>query len=118
VTVTPLGKRVRFGGTLELAGFDSGIDRLRYRAVVDAAKQTLKTDFPMKNEEPWCGFRPVMPDGLPIIDRPRSVEGLVVATGHAMLGFTQSPATGKLVAELASGKAPSISLEPFRLNRF
>jgi D-amino-acid dehydrogenase len=118
VTVTPLGKRVRFGGTLELAGFDSGIDRHRYRAVVNAARETLKTDFPMKNEEPWCGFRPVMPDGLPIIDRARNVEGLVVATGHAMLGFTQSPATGKLVAELASGKAPSIPLEPFRLNRF
>jgi D-amino-acid dehydrogenase len=118
VTVTPLGKRVRFGGTLELAGFDSRIDRHRYRAVVNAAKETLKTEFPMKNEEPWCGFRPVMPDGLPIIDRPSSVEGLVIATGHAMLGFTQSPATGKLVAELASGKSPSISLEPFRLNRF
>ena len=118
VTVTPLGDRVRFGGTLELAGFDSGIDRARYGAVVKAARETLKSDFPMKNEEAWCGWRPLTPDGLPIIDRAKNLEGLIVATGHAMLGFTQSPITGKLVAELASGERPSLPLEPFRLGRF
>jgi D-amino-acid dehydrogenase len=118
VVVTPLGDRVRFGGTLELAGFDSTIDRARYDAVVSAARETLKADFPMKNEEAWCGFRPLTPDGLPIIDRAKNLEGLIVATGHAMLGFTQSPMTGKLVAELASGETPSLPLSPFRLDRF
>jgi D-amino-acid dehydrogenase len=72
----------------------------------------------MQNEEPWCGLRPVTPDGLPIIDRAGKIDGLIVATGHAMLGFTQSPMTGKLVAELANGDEPSLSLEPFRLDRF
>jgi D-amino-acid dehydrogenase len=118
VTMTPLGDRVRFGGTLELTGFDSSIDRVRYGAVVKAARETLRAEIPMKNEEAWCGFRPLTPDGLPIIDRARNVEGLIVATGHAMLGFTQSPMTGKLVAELASGVKPSLPLEPFRLDRF
>jgi D-amino-acid dehydrogenase len=118
VVVTPLGDRIRFGGTLELAGFDSTIDRARYDAVLKAARETLKGDFPMRNEEAWCGFRPLTPDGLPIIDRARNLDGLIVATGHAMLGFTQSPMTGKLVAELASGETPSLPLEPFRLDRF
>jgi D-amino-acid dehydrogenase len=118
VVVTPLGGRVRFGGTLELAGLDSTIDPARYGAVVKAAREALKRSFPMKNEEAWCGFRPLTPDGLPIIDRVRGVDGLIVATGHAMLGFTQSPMTGKLVAELARGTAPSLPLEPFRLDRF
>ncbi len=118
VTVTPLGDRVRFGGTLELTGFDSSIDRARYGAVVKAARETLRSDFPMKNEESWCGFRPLTPDGLPIIDRAKNLDGLIVATGHAMLGFTQSPMTGKLVAEIASGEKPSLPLEPFRLDRF
>jgi D-amino-acid dehydrogenase len=118
VIVTPLGDRVRFGGTLELTGFDSTIDRARYGAVVKAARETLKSDFPMKNEEAWCGFRPLTPDGLPVISRVNGVEGLVVATGHAMLGFTQSPMTGKLVAEIAKGAPPSLPLEPFRLDRF
>jgi D-amino-acid dehydrogenase len=118
VIVTPLGERVRFGGTLELAGFDSGIDRARYGAVVKAARETLKSDFPMKNEEAWCGLRPLTPDGLPINDRTKNLDGLIVATGHAMLGFTQSPITGKLVAELANGVTPSLPLAPFRLDRF
>jgi D-amino-acid dehydrogenase len=118
VIVTPLGERVRFGGTLELTGFDSRIDRARYGAVVRAAREVLKSDFPMKNEEAWCGWRPLTPDGLPIIDRAKNLDGLIVATGHAMLGFTQSPMTGKLVAELANGERPSLPLEPFRLDRF
>jgi D-amino-acid dehydrogenase len=116
VVVTPLGDRVRFGGTLELAGFDGKIDEKRYGAVVRGARAALKRSFPMRNEEAWCGLRPVTPDGLPVIDQPR--DGLIVATGHAMLGFTQSPMTGKLVAEIAGGETPSVALEPFRLERF
>jgi D-amino-acid dehydrogenase len=116
VVVTPLGERVRFGGTLELAGFDAAIDETRYGAVIRGAKEVLKRSFPMRNEEAWCGLRPVTPDGLPVIDQPR--DGLIVATGHAMLGFTQSPMTGKLVAEIAGEETPSVPLEPFRLERF
>jgi D-amino-acid dehydrogenase len=118
VIVTPLGKRVRFGGTLELTGFDSTIDRARYGAVVRAGREVLRASFPMESEEAWSGLRPVTPDGVPIIDRLSRPEGLILATGHAMLGFTQSPMTGKLVAELASGGGTSISTEPYRLDRF
>ncbi len=120
VIVTPLDGRVRFGGTLELAGLDSTIDPKRYGAVIRAAREVLKVDFPLANEEAWSGLRPVTPDGLPIISHARSagLDGLIVATGHAMLGFTQSPMTGKLVAEIANGETPSLSLEPFRLDRF
>lgn len=118
VIVTPLGDRLRFGGTLELTGFDERIDETRYAAVVRAGSEVLAQKPPMKNEEAWCGFRPVTPDGLPIIDRVSSVEGLLIATGHAMLGFTQSPMTGKLVSQLANGEPADIPMEPFRLDRF
>jgi len=118
VAITPIGDRLRFGGTLELSGFAEGLDATRYRAVIEAARLVLGDRLQMKNEEPWFGYRPVTPDGLPVIDRARGVDGLIVAAGHAMLGFTQSPATGKLVAELANGQTPSIPLEPFRLDRF
>ena len=113
VIVTPLEKRLRFGGTLELTGYDDSIHRARYDAVVRGGREVLKTPPPMENEEAWSGLRPVTPDGLPIIDRARNVDGLIVATGHAMLGFTQSPITGKLVAELANDEAPSVPLHPF-----
>lgn len=118
VIITPLEKRLRFGGTLELAGFDTRLDPARYGAVVAAARSVLAEPFPLAHEEPWCGLRPVTPDGLPVIGRPREIEGLIVATGHAMLGFTQSPGTGKVVAELANEQAPSIPLEAFRVGRF
>ncbi len=118
VIITPLGDRLRFGGTLELAGFNEELNRARYGAVVKKARAILREPPEMKNEEAWFGFRPVTPDGLPIIDRARNLDGLIVATGHAMLGFTQSPITGKLVAELANGDTPSVSLSPFRLDRF
>jgi D-amino-acid dehydrogenase len=118
VIITPLGERLRFGGTLELAGFDLAIDRVRYGAVVRAAREVLRDPPSMRGEEAWCGLRPVTPDGLPVIDRARGIEGLIVATGHAMLGLTQAPITGQLVAELADGRPPSVAIEPFRLDRF
>ena len=118
VAVTPMGDRIRFGGTLELAGYDQRINARRYRAVVDAGREVLNDALQWNQEEAWCGLRPLTPDGLPIIDRAPALEGLIVATGHAMLGFTQSPITGKLVAELAGGQPPSVPLEPFRLDRF
>lgn len=118
VAITPIGDRLRFGGTLELAGFADGLNATRYRAVVEAARVVLGDRLRMRNEEPWFGYRPVTPDGLPIIDRAPRVEGLIIAAGHAMLGFTQSLATGKLVAELANGQSPSVPLAPFRLDRF
>lgn len=118
VAVTPLGDRVRFGGTLELAGFRTSPDRVRYDAVVRAGREALAGPVPLEREEAWYGFRPLTPDDLPVIGWAPKVEGLIVAAGHGTLGFTQSPITGKLVAELASGRPPSVELEPFRPDRF
>lgn len=118
IAITPLGSRLRFGGTLELAGHDLSLNQTRYRAVIRGAREMLGDRLQLRNEEPWCGLRPVTPDGLPIIDRVPGIDGLIVATGHGMLGFTQSPATGKLVAELAGGWSPSHPVAPFRFDRF
>jgi len=73
-------------------------------------------------EEPlvelWRGLRPCTPDGLPIIGRPPHLSNLIVAAGHCMLGISQGPATGKLVAHLVLGREPEIDLTPFRVDRF
>ncbi|MBI4611821.1 MAG: FAD-dependent oxidoreductase [Candidatus Rokubacteria bacterium] len=106
IAITPLGPRLRFGGTLELTGHDLSLNQTRYQAVIKGARATLDHRLELRNEAAWCGLRPLTPDGLPIIDRVPGVEGLIVATGHGMLGFTQSPATGKLVTELASASPP------------
>jgi D-amino-acid dehydrogenase len=117
VVVLPLGDRVRFAGTLELAGFRTAPDARRYQAVVRAGRAAMRSSPPARGEA-WFGFRPLMPDDLPAIGWVPGVDGVMVAAGHGTLGFTQSPATGKLVAELASGTPPSVPLEPFRPDRF
>jgi D-amino-acid dehydrogenase len=116
--ITPLGDRLRFAGTMELAGYDLDVNQTRYQAVVDAARKALNDSLQMRNEQSWSGLRPVLPDGLPIIDRAPGIDGLIVAAGHAMLGFTQSPITGKVVAEMADGRRPSVPLDAFRFDRF
>jgi D-amino-acid dehydrogenase len=118
VIVTPLQDRIRFGGTLELAGYDLSLNEARYQAVIRGARAVLKHPFEMNNEESWCGLRPVLPDGLPIIGRAPNIDGLIMAAGHAMLGFTQSPATGKIVSEIANDQTPSVPVEAFRFERF
>jgi len=118
VAITPLGDRLRIGGTLELAGYTPGIDPRRYRAVVRAAQETLQEPLPVEQGEAWEGFRPLLPDGLPVIDRVPGLDGLLVATGHGTLGFTLSPITGRLVADLAGGRPPAAPLAACRLDRF
>lgn len=117
VVVLPLGDRVRFAGTLELAGFRTAPDPVRYGAVVRAGRAALRTPTPPDGQA-WFGFRPLMADDLPAIGWVPGVDGVVVAAGHGTLGLTQSPSTGRLVAELAAGKPPSLPLEPFRPDRF
>lgn len=66
----------------------------------------------------WGGLIDLTPDGLPVIDAPGAIEGLVVATGFSGHGFGIGPAVGQVVADLALGQAPSINLDGFRFDRF
>ena len=66
----------------------------------------------------WVGLRPCTPDGLPAIGSIPAYRGLYVATGHAMLGLTLGPATGKLLSELMLDGAPSLPLDAFDPGRF
>ena len=121
VAVTPLPEgRLRFAGTLELAGLDASINERRVRAVLRAVPDYLEP-FDQIDADPaeaWAGFRPCTPDGLPIIGKPDSLDNLVVATGHAMLGISLAPATGTLVAALVADETPPFDPKPFRVGRF
>ena len=120
VGITPMGEFLRFAGTLELAGLDLSIDEARVRAIMRAVPEYLPRLDPekLKLVEIWCGLRPCTPDGLPYLGRSRDCENLTVAAGHAMLGLSLGPVTGKLVAELVTGVTPSVDLELMRVERF
>ena len=121
VGVTPLPEgRLRFAGTLELAGLDARVNERRVAAILRAVPEYLEP-FEHVNADPaaaWAGFRPCTPDGLPLIGTPDGIANLVVATGHAMLGISLAPATGTLVAALVAGTTPPFDPTPFRVGRF
>lgn len=119
VSVTPLGNRMRFAGTLELAGFDSRVDRRRVGPILKVAEEY--TDFnpeQLEEENVWVGFRPCTPDGLPIIGPVPEYENLTLATGHSMMGISLAPITGQLVAEHLVGDPPSVEMAPLHVRRF
>jgi D-amino-acid dehydrogenase len=118
VAVTPMGETLRLAGTLELAGLDLSIDRRRVEAVRQSAGRYLALGEEPIVTEVWRGLRPCTPDGLPALGRPRRLDNLIVATGHAMLGVSLGPITGRLVAQLACGQAPALDLTPLDPDRF
>jgi D-amino-acid dehydrogenase len=118
VIATPLPGALRLAGTLELAGLDLSVDRRRVEAIERAGRRAVRGLEPRRTLEVWRGLRPCTPDGLPIVGRVPASENIVLATGHAMMGLTLGPVTGRLVAEITAGEAPSHPLEPLRPERF
>jgi len=119
VAVTPMDGFTRFAGTMEFSGQNEIIRSERVSAIKKAAQTYYKdvniTDKEMKNVR--SGLRPVSPDGLPYIGKSHTYQNMTIATGHAMIGWSLGPITGKLVSQLISEKEPTIKLEPFSLNR-
>ena len=102
VAVTPMGDDLRFGGTLELGGLNSGINKKRIKGILNAIPQyypNIKVEMP-DEKNIWRGFRPCSPDGLPYIGRLNKFENLILATGHAMMGLSLGPSTGKMVKDV------------------
>jgi len=122
VAVTPFPESIRLAGTMELAGNDLSINGRRVNALLKAASRYVPDiELPPLHEiRPWAGLRPCSPDGLPYIGRFNAFQNLIVATGHAMLGITMAPATGKLVADLVTGRSITLDMQwlsPDRFNR-
>ncbi len=112
VAVTPMDSSLRFGGTMEFAGLDQSISTSRVEAIIAAAHDYFPEFVPADFQEikPWSGLRPCTPDGLPYLGRTRHYSNLVIATGHAMMGMSLGPITGKLVAQMLSGDKPEIDI--------
>ncbi|HEV8673496.1 MAG TPA: FAD-dependent oxidoreductase [Methylomirabilota bacterium] len=116
--VTPMGDMLRYAGTLELAGLDLSINRRRVNAIIRSAAPYLRGAESLELLEIWRGLRPCTPDGLPVIGRPKRIENLILATGHAMIGVSLGPITGKLVAQLASGEPTAVDVGALTPERF
>ncbi|WP_281635992.1 NAD(P)/FAD-dependent oxidoreductase [Flavobacterium marginilacus] len=118
VAVTPMNNDIRFGGTMEITHTnDIKINKNRVQGIVNSINDfypDLKIEMP-KAEETWFGFRPCTPSGMPIIARDKKLKNLTLVTGHAMMGLSLAPGTGKIVTEIISGKRTSVDTEMFQL---
>lgn len=120
IAVTPMGNTLRFGGTMEMAGLDESITAERVEGIVEAIPRYYPAyradDF--AGLPTWHGLRPCAPDGMPYLGRSAKQANVVVATGHAMMGVSLAPATGKIVADLLAGDAPTVDLALMSPERF
>ncbi|MFQ6038152.1 MAG: NAD(P)/FAD-dependent oxidoreductase [Candidatus Aminicenantales bacterium] len=118
VAATPLSEVVRFAGMLEVSRMDLKTPRPRVDRILRAGEGYLNSPEKWDVVEIRAGLRPCTPDGLPIIERSSTVDNLIIATGHGMLGITQAPITGKLVSQIVSYQSPDVNLASYRLSRF
>jgi D-amino-acid dehydrogenase len=120
VAVTPMGSDLRFAGTMEITDIDLSIDMQRVSGIANAIPKyypEIQIQVPEK-QSVWKGLRPCSPDGLPYIGRSKYFKNLVIATGHAMMGISLAPATGKLVQELIDNQPLSMEMGAFSPDRF
>jgi D-amino-acid dehydrogenase len=117
VAVTPMNNDIRFGGTMEITNtLGTKINLNRLQGIVNSVNDfypDLKIGLP-KEEDTWFGFRPCTPSGMPIIAKDKTLKNLTLATGHAMMGLSLAPATGKIISEIISGKTTSVNTEMFQ----
>ncbi len=120
VAVTPMGDTLRFGGTMEIAGMNEDINPFRVKGIIKSVPKYFPAFTPddFEGVQPWRGLRPCSPDGMPYMGRTAQFSNLVVATGHAMMGLSLGPITGKLMAEVLSGERTSIDLSLLDPDRY
>ncbi len=114
--MTPMAGGLRVAGTVELGGLDAPPTRRRIDMLARGARHVLPMLGEPKGE--WLGFRPSLPDALPVIGPSPSEPGIVYAFGHQHLGMTLAGITGEIVAALMTGRTPPVDVAPFRPDRF
>ena len=120
VAMTPMAGALRFAGTMEIAGRNEDINPVRVRGIIAAATRYYPELTPSDFEgvAPWFGLRPCSPDGMPYVGRTAKYANLSVAAGHAMMGMTLGPITGKLIAEILAGEKPPFDMAQLSPDRF
>jgi len=115
--ITPLDGAIRVGGAVELGGISRPPNFARSKAMLTKAQRFLPGLDPAGGRE-WMGFRPSLPDSLPVIGGSKNHPAVHYAFGHGHLGLTQAAATARLIRDRVLGKSPAIDLSPFSAQRF
>lgn len=123
IVASPIGGRTRLAGTMEFSGNNRHLEWRRIVSIAEASKAYLGSWFDRPDDlvgrisDPWVGGRPMLPDGLPLVDRLPHLDNAFVSTGHGMLGMTLAPESGRTMARfLVTGARPA-ELRPFAIDR-
>jgi D-amino-acid dehydrogenase len=114
---TPLAAGLRLAGTVELASLEAPADWRRADLLLANARRWFP-EIDGRGAQRWLGFRPSMPDSLPVIARAPKVANAVLAFGHGHCGLMLGARTGELVRDLVLDRLPEIDVAPFRADRF
>ncbi|WP_299592846.1 FAD-binding oxidoreductase [uncultured Microbulbifer sp.] len=115
--MTPMEEGLRLAGTVELGGLEAAPNYARADILFEHA-QSLLPGIHNKDAQRWMGFRPSIPDSLPVLGTAPDNPRVSFAFGHQHLGLTQAAITAELIADQMEGKAPEIDLSPFSIKRF
>ena len=114
--MTPMNQGLRAVGTVELGGLENPLSKKRINYIVNCAKELLPQLGEHKDE--WLGFRPTLPDFLPIIGPSRNNKNIIYAFGHHHLGWTLGAVTGKIVSGIVAEEKTNLDLSPYSSKRF
>ncbi len=117
VAVTRLGDRIRVGGTAELAGYSTSLREGRRGTLNHVLTDMFPGAGDVRKGEFWSGLRPMTPDGTPVVGGSQ-YPNLYLATGHGTLGWTMATGTGRVLADLISGRQPDISMDGLTAARY
>jgi glycine/D-amino acid oxidase-like deaminating enzyme len=114
--LTPLANGLRAAGTVEFAGLEAPLNRERTRFLTRGARRLLpQLDEPVSE---WLGFRPSLPDSLPVIGPSPRNPRVIYAFGHGHLGITLAGVTARMTADLIDGRRPAVDPSAYRPERF
>ena len=114
--ITPMEQGLRVVGTVEFGGLDNPISKGRIKNLINNAKYMLG-DLP-EHEDEWLGFRPSMPDFLPVIGPSKNHKNVFYCFGHHHLGWTLGPISGKIISGMIAGENTNLDLMPYSSQRF
>jgi D-amino-acid dehydrogenase len=117
IAITRLGDRIRVGGTAEIAGFSTSLRRPRRETLEHSVRDLFPAGGDVAAARFWTGLRPMTPDGTPVIGK-TPLPNLFTNTGHGTLGWTMACGSGRVLADIVSGRPPEIETTDLGMARY
>ena len=114
--ITPMDQGLRVVGTVEFGGLKNPLSKSRIKNLIEGAKYML--DGLPEHQDEWLGFRPSLPDFLPVIGPSKNYKNVFYSFGHHHLGWTLGAVSGKIISKMIANENTNLNLEPYSSRRF